>query len=380
MATMKELIDKIKSRYASDEEGLQAYLEHIQKSSLPGDDKGHWHHILPRSMFPEFGSRIAYPWNQAKLSPSDHWMAHYLLYKAVRCQAAAYAWKLMNKARESVPNKECLEEYERALLTVADSCGHTMRGMVAAKDKNGDILHVKSTDPRLIDGTLSHFAKGTVNVKDRQGRCFKVSREDPRYLSGEIVHVRKGRVTAKDGGGTVVDTTCDDPRFATGELTHINKGYVLAVGRDGVYRRVSVSSPEYLSGELLHARTGHSPSGSPVLPNTLSRQCPKCDKTLAYGDKYHCKAAEEAKRLCKGCAANKRYKLLYAKRERVCPSCRVILHYTQAWACGKAERERKTCRVCSSKARAIRLRWPQTRWEHENSSIMGMGHGGEEER
>lgn len=50
---MKEVIDKFTEKYPTiDEKLLQSYLEHIQKAALNENKRGHWHHILPRSMFP----------------------------------------------------------------------------------------------------------------------------------------------------------------------------------------------------------------------------------------------------------------------------------------------------------------------------------------
>ena len=116
---MKEAVDKLTERYTvTDQQSLELYLSYIQTTAIPASARGHWHHILPSAMFPEFRSQIAHPWNLVKLKPLDHWWAHYLLYKAVRCQATAYAWKLMVKASGIEPkDKECLKEYDAALLT-----------------------------------------------------------------------------------------------------------------------------------------------------------------------------------------------------------------------------------------------------------------------
>ncbi len=368
---MKELIDIFIERYPMvDRDAFWAYLDHIQKSKLPEREKGNWHHILPKSMFPEYKSRVGHPWNSVKISPFDHFKAHYLLFRAVKCQATAYAWKMMSKMGKIKIEDEYLQEYERAVSVVKDQCGKTMRGKVAAKDKNGDIYHVETNDPRLKDGSLTHFARYTVNVKDSLGNRFKVRKDDPRYLSGELVHVRKGRITTKDKAGIVIDTTCDDPRLITGELTHVNKGYVLTIDKDGVYKRVRVTDPAYQNGDLIHARTGYSPDGSPVSPNIKSRLCPQCKKRLIYKNKYHCKIADKTNGLCGSCAAKNRCAPLYTKTERHCPVCGVSLHYKYAWLCKQMEERGSVCRKCSSMARAKRLRWPQTRWDHQISGII----------
>jgi hypothetical protein len=257
-------------------------------------------------MFPEFKSGAGHPWNLVRLKPSDHWVAHYLLHRAIGSQATAYAWKLMSKAgRVQIADQECLREYEAALSMVAESCGRSMRGMVAAKDREGEIFHVPKDDPRLKSGELRHFAKGTVNVRDKEGRCFKVRGDDPRYLSGEVEHVRKGRVTARSGDGSIVDTTHDDPRLASGELVSVNKGYILVVGEDGKYGRVRTDAPDYASGLLVPARLGRG-----TVPDIRVRECPKCAKKMYYQDRYHRKSAEARGRACRRCSSKERAKRL----------------------------------------------------------------------
>lgn len=42
----------------------------------------HAHHICPRSMFPDYQRLSIFTWNSVKLTPRQHFIAHYMLYKA----------------------------------------------------------------------------------------------------------------------------------------------------------------------------------------------------------------------------------------------------------------------------------------------------------
>jgi NUMOD3 motif len=59
---------------------LQRYLTFLETTEL--SEVGAIHHILPISLFPEFKNLHKNPWNGLKLSHRDHFVAHYLLYRA----------------------------------------------------------------------------------------------------------------------------------------------------------------------------------------------------------------------------------------------------------------------------------------------------------
>lgn len=74
---------------------VRYYLEFIQEDRLLGD-RFERHHVLPRSIFPEFSDLDAHPWNQKDLNPEDHLLAHYYLYRALPLNAcAAMAFRMM---------------------------------------------------------------------------------------------------------------------------------------------------------------------------------------------------------------------------------------------------------------------------------------------
>jgi len=52
--------------------------------------QGHWHHILPKAVYPEFEDFQKNPWNRKPLSHADHLTAHYLLFRALPEEAKIY--------------------------------------------------------------------------------------------------------------------------------------------------------------------------------------------------------------------------------------------------------------------------------------------------
>ena len=258
-----DIVATLETKYQiTDRKLFNEYLEFVKQHAINETSRGHWHHILPKAMFPEYKSRVGHPWNSVRLTAVGHYQAHYLLYRAVTCQATACAWWFMNNMRHTPGlDDKSLSLYQEVRAQIEDLCGKTMRGRVAAKDKAGSLYHVLRDDPRLSNGILTHFAKGTVNVQDANGNRFKTRINDPRYLSGELTHVRKGMLLTKNGQGEIVNVMTTDPRISSGELVPINKGFVLVTNQLGDYQRVAIDDPRYLSGELTHARRGKSMRG-----------------------------------------------------------------------------------------------------------------------
>lgn len=116
------------------------------------------HHILPRSMFPAYSNFITHPWNKVALTHRQHFIAHWLLWKAY-------------------PNN-------KSMITA----------FWAMKNRDGQVLNSKVYEKLRIE--LSKFVSKNnrkyVSVKDKDGNTMKVLKDDPRYLSGELVGVMKG--------------------------------------------------------------------------------------------------------------------------------------------------------------------------------------------
>jgi len=62
-------------------EWLNKYMRFIWEPPEPASY--HRHHILPKSIFPDYESFEEHPWNRKWLSASGHLTAHYLLFRAL---------------------------------------------------------------------------------------------------------------------------------------------------------------------------------------------------------------------------------------------------------------------------------------------------------
>lgn len=72
----------------------------VVAKNLPGER----HHMLPRSLFPEFVSVKTAPWNIKRISAADHLVCHYMLFMAIPGNASvAYAlMQMSNRIRDDV--------------------------------------------------------------------------------------------------------------------------------------------------------------------------------------------------------------------------------------------------------------------------------------
>lgn len=141
------------------------------------------HHICPKAedMFPEFSSFSDNPWNCAKLTARQHYIAHLMLYKIYNNYTMQIAYELMNSP-----------DYKTRI-----------KGHVPVRDSKGNRYNVDKNDPRYLSGELIPFAKGKIIVRDSSGNTFQVDNTDTRYISGELVHVLKDRPNVRDRKLTV---------------------------------------------------------------------------------------------------------------------------------------------------------------------------------
>lgn len=105
------------------------------------------HHICPKAkdMFPDYASFKKNPWNKAKLTPRQHFIAHWILYKA-------YPDIASNQAALSILRKD----YQNRYLV-----GRLNKGKATVVDVNGKILSVPINDPRYLSGELVGVHKNT---------------------------------------------------------------------------------------------------------------------------------------------------------------------------------------------------------------------------
>jgi hypothetical protein len=170
------------------------------------------HHILPKGIFPEYVSFKHNPWNMAKLTPRQHFIAHRILWKAIpNNYHTTYAVFRMSRYGD---NKISSKEYEKLKNEYATQ--------QAVKTK--EMFATMSDEAKIIRSTkISKSAKDKVLAKDDKGNIIKVSK-DVFDKSDILTGHTKGMITVKDGAGAFLSVNQEDPRYVSGELVGVNKG------------------------------------------------------------------------------------------------------------------------------------------------------------
>jgi hypothetical protein len=142
----------------ADQNWIRQYLDFVAFAKSP-EGRSHRHHILPRSMFPEFESFKDHSWNCKRLTPSDHFVAHYYLYRALPKHPVAYLSflkmasverlnALAQRNYEGLLVREMSLEYERIRSGAASLDGwlHIYKG------KSHTVVSAAELEVRLADG------------------------------------------------------------------------------------------------------------------------------------------------------------------------------------------------------------------------------------
>lgn len=198
---------------------------------------GENHHILSRTVFPEYIDLKVYTWNLSRLSPYNHYIAHSMLYDAIDNTTFAYAWYAMNNKNfiqeKQMPIELIGEElYTKLILNRNEMHSEFLKNKVFAKCLiTGNRVRVTKEEFDNNDNlvgttkgyTVEHL-KNTISVIDQDGKIKRISKESEEYLTGNFVGSTKGRSVYKDKQGNFFSCFGDDPRVMSGELVGINKG------------------------------------------------------------------------------------------------------------------------------------------------------------
>lgn len=156
------------------------------------------HHILPRREFPEYLDFKQNPWNLAKLTPRQHYLAHWMLGKLYASQFCAFG--MMRRAHKT----GILYEIARPYINKAIS------------DARKNNPYSPSLEQRQA---MSDRNKGKVNVRDKTGKILRVSTKDPRYLSGELIYYRVGYKHTDDTKTKMIAARKDMRGYNNGKQT-----------------------------------------------------------------------------------------------------------------------------------------------------------------
>lgn len=240
------IFDKLSEIQESyDLEHLNKYIDFCISNHDPALDKGANHHILSRTIFPEYDNFNDNVWNLSRLSHYNHYIAHALLFKSINHITIGYAWYGMNNKNFLLEKDKPIELigpelYEELLLKRNKLCSENTSGKVIAKDltigktikvtkeefdnnsnlvghthnrlpaKNittGERVHVTKEEFNSNDelvGTTKNIPQphkiGMLAAKDKHGATYYISNKDERYLSGELTAINKGRKFGEEFG------------------------------------------------------------------------------------------------------------------------------------------------------------------------------------
>lgn len=173
--------------YIHDELKIKEYLD-LVSHNYSGCDYSEIHHILPKSMYPEYKSTKE---NLVRMLYKDHIKAHKLLHEIYKTHGMLVAFHRMSGKNpenlmrgESNPSKR--DDVRKKISTAKIG--------VRRKDMEGKKFFGASKETvDVISRKASDVHSGMVCVDDGFGNLFKVSIKDPRYTSGELKPFNSGK-------------------------------------------------------------------------------------------------------------------------------------------------------------------------------------------
>lgn len=182
------MIDNLKNIFKTSEYPinhilLDEYFEFISKNII--DIKPYErHHILPRSLFPDY---IKNKNNIIKLSPRNHFLAHYLLAKACRVKPMIFAFNQMKRVLKKFPDIKDIEEL--ANLFQEFKIEHSL---LVSKVFKEYYANLSEEEKNILSDTARKRSLGMVSVKYPDGTTKRVSINDPDYVSKKCVVTQTG--------------------------------------------------------------------------------------------------------------------------------------------------------------------------------------------
>jgi len=133
------------------------------------------HHILPKSIFPNYKNLKEFTWNSSHLKYEDHYIAHSMLAEAINNDSFIYAWNAMNsinnKSKNIVPigmirYKELREKHKK-IVSVKQS----------ERNKNKEFIEQRrETLSKIKESGLTGFQESGLKIsKALKGRVQAIN-------------------------------------------------------------------------------------------------------------------------------------------------------------------------------------------------------------
>jgi len=199
---MEILIEKLLKLKPHNEHYLNRYLRCIESWK-----DNHYlletesHHICPKAtdLFPQYKSFRENPWNRINLTYRQHFIAHWLLWKAYGgSQTIAFAaMQNQNSSRGNIVLKSS-RTFARLRKEAYTLMSEKNKGYAVYKDKFGSTVRCMTTDPRVKSGELISTTVGRKYKIRSTASRLKTSKAisgkqkgKPRWTVAERIQMRK---------------------------------------------------------------------------------------------------------------------------------------------------------------------------------------------
>lgn len=172
------------------------------------------HHICPKSidLFPEYKRIKDHSWNYIHLTARQHFIAHYLLYKAYGGRQT-YAFNAMcNQAK----NKNTERSYRinskiyQNLKNQISNPTHPNRGTSIYQDKDGNKMRVSTQDPRVLSGELTSINAGRIGTMKGKKHTTETIQKLQRPKTAEHIkknsEAHKGKILSEEHKQSISNT------------------------------------------------------------------------------------------------------------------------------------------------------------------------------
>lgn len=126
-------------------------------------EKGEIHHICPKAkdLFPEYKNLNQYKWNSVFLSYRQHFLAHWMLWKAYGGSQIYAFYSMTMQNQKNRQNKiKSSNIYETIREQFRQKSREQNQGMAVYINSKGEKIRTSTSDPMVISGELVSASKG----------------------------------------------------------------------------------------------------------------------------------------------------------------------------------------------------------------------------
>lgn len=237
------------------------------------------HHILPKSIFPEYSDLKEYSWNGVLLTAKEHFICHLLIYKHYKkLNYKKYEWQMFNAFNKMNISTKCQVRYTSRIYQYIKNKTVNINSInkMAALNKESNIIEYINTFDYYNNPIYSHPCINTVPYKNLiTGKTGRINKEEFNN-NPNLVSVTKNRINVKDKNGKLFNVCINDNRYLSGELINYHIGLkrndetkkkmckfqrkfhkenvLVKIDNKNIF--INRNDERYLSGELKHINTG----------------------------------------------------------------------------------------------------------------------------